>query len=303
MTLDPKSAIINADYAEALAAAGRLDAALEQYQVAIEIDPAFTVAYDGVGTVLGFLGRIDEEIAAYSSIIQLDPEDTWANFSIASALLDLEDAERAAKFVERIAEVSPGTAAHSASLLLLAMYHGNTLEARQAAQQLSEAWPREAVPLRVLRDIDIDRNNPELARARYLDNFPEFRRPGSGDINPANVVAAVDFGCLLIQMGEIDRAKSLLHASLDVMKSAARLGYLGYDVADAKALTLLGDRVAALGALRAAYDEGWRASWWRELRADRCLDDLRDEPEFITVVELIREDLGWQRAALDDESL
>ena len=300
VALDPKSAIINSDYAEALAAAGQLDAALEQYRVAIEIDPEFSVAYDGVGTVLGILGRIDEEIATYNIMTQLDPRDTWANFSLASALLDLEDAERAAKFVERVAELSHGTLVHSASVLLQGIYHGNTLEAQQAAKQLSEAWPREALPLRVLRDMDVDRDDPESARSRYLDHYPEFRRPSKADINPANVVAAVDFACLLMKMGEVDHARPLLHASLDVMKSVPRLGYIGYDVADAKALTLLGDRPAAIGALREAYDDGWRAGWWHQLRADPCLDDLRDDPGFISVVELIREDLRWQRATLDE---
>lgn len=303
VALDPKSAIINSDYAEALAAAGRLDEALEQYRVAIEIDPEFSVAYEGVGAVLGNLGRIDEEIAAYNQMIRLDPRDIWARFGIAAALLDLEDAERAAEFVESIGEISPGTDFHSASLLLLKIYRGNSLEALSDAEQLTEAWPREALPMRVLRDIDIDRNDPEAARTRYLEYFPEFRQSGNGDINPENIVPAVDFACLLLQMGEIDRANSLLRASLEAMNSMPRLGYLGYDVADVRALSLLGDRPAALGALRDAYDDGWRAGWWLDLRVDPCLDDLRDEPEFITVMELIREDLRWQHAAMDDPQL
>ena len=303
VALDPRSPIINADYAEALAAAGRLDAALEQYRVAIEIDPEFSVGYAGVGAVLGILGRVDEEIAAYNKMFEIDPQDTWAAFGSAAAFLDLEDAERAAEFVERIAEFSPGSEYHTAALLLLKIYRGNLLEAGQAAEQLAESWRREPLPLRFLRDIDIDRNNPESARSRYLEFFPEFRHPGNEDINPANIEAAVDFACLLVQMEEIDRATSLLHASLVVMESAPRLGYLGYDVADAKALTLLGDRAAALDALRDAYDAGWRAGWWLELRADRCLDDLAGEPEFVAILDLIREDMRRQRAALDVGSL
>ena len=63
------------------------------------------------------------------------------------------------------------------------------------------------------------------------------------------------------------------------------------------------DMPLTLDALREAYDDGWRAGWWHQLWADPCLDDLRDDPGFISVVELIREDLRWQRATLDDESL
>ena len=69
------------------------------------------------------------------------------------------------------------------------------------------------------------------------------------------------------------------------------------------AAPVLGDRRAALDALRDAYEEGWRVDWWLELETDRCLDGLRDEPEFVAIVELIREDMRRQRVILDDESL
>lgn len=303
VALDPKSAIINSDYAEALAAAGRLDAALEQYRVAIEIDPRLSVAYEQMAMVLNGLGRLDEELALYYKQLELDPENAWAHFGIAATLLDLGDVERAIDNVDRIAEIAQGSPPHQWAVLLLETYRGNSSDARTAAEGLYQFWPDSSHALRILRDTDIDRQDPESARTRYVESFPKFRRAADEGINPVNITPAVDFACLLVEMEEYDRAHALLRSSLDAINSMPRAGFVGYKVADVKALTLLGDRAGALAALRDAYDDGWRLDWWLELERDPCLDGLRDEPEFKAVVALIREDMRRQRATLDDESL
>ena len=303
VALDPKSAIINSDYAEALAAAGHLDAALEQYRIAIEIDPRLSVAYEQMAMVLNGLGRVNEEIALYYKQLELNPDDAWARFGIAATLLDLGDVVHATENVDSIAEIAPGSPPHQWAVLLLETYRGNSSEARKAAAKLYQSWPDSTHALRVLRDADIDRNDPESARTRYLESYPRFGQVEDEGINPANITPAVDFACLLVEMKNLDRARALLHGSLNAIDSIPRVGFNGYKVADVRALTLLGNRREALDALRAAYEDGWRLDWWLELERDRCLADLRDEPEFKAIVELIREDMRRQRALLDNDSL
>ncbi len=303
VALDPKSAIINSDYAEALAADGRLEAAAQQYRVAIDIDPGLTVAYDQLAMVLNGLGLRDQEIALYHRLLEIDPDSAWAHFGIAATLLDLGDVERAAEHVGHIDVVAPGSPVQQWAILLLETFRGNSSDARKAAEKLHQIWPDSTHALRVLRDTDIDRQDPESARIRYLESYPRFRHVADGGINPASIVPAVDFACLLTEMEDHDGARALLHGSLNAIRSTPRVGFVGYKVADVRALALLGDHAGALSALRDAYDDGWRLDWWLELERDRCLDDLRDEPEFKAVVELIREDMRRQRETLDDGSL
>ena len=70
--LDPRSAIINNDYAEMLARAGRTQEAVDRFEFAIEIDPQFATAYDGLGGVLHRTqGRVAEAIPFYEAWLVL----------------------------------------------------------------------------------------------------------------------------------------------------------------------------------------------------------------------------------------
>jgi hypothetical protein len=188
-------------------------------------------------------------------------------------------------------------------LLLLEIYRGNHPEAVYAAKQLRLTWPENALALRVLRDKDIDNDKTENARARYTEQYPKLRQLDKRHLHPFDVEPMVDFACLLQRMGEAELAESILDASLEQMYRMPRLGRLGYNIADVKAHALLGNRRDALDSLRDAYDDGWRLDWWLELERDRCLEDLRDEPEFKAIVEITREDMNRQRALLVDGSL
>lgn len=304
VTLDPKSAIINADYAKTLDAAGRFEEALTQYRVAAEIDPDFYIAVEGLAYLLDRLGRTAEAIDGYRKATELASGSPWPLFGIATALLDLGVPERAAEFVTRIGEIAPESRPYKWALMLLELRRGNTDQARAVAEQLLPLWPQDRHALMLMRDRDLDQYDAAAARTRYLEQLPGFEHAGNLDINPANVEIAVDFACLLKRMDDFGRAETLLQASLDVMDATPRLGrYVGYKVADVRAHTLLGNRRAALDALQEAYADGWRMDWWLELETDRCLDDLRDEPEFKAIVQLVREDMRQQRETLDDASL
>ena len=304
VALDPKSAIINRDYAWILEAAGQFKPALAHFRIASELDPDAEFAFEGEGIVLRLgLSRMGEAISAFQKEFRADPDNPWPLFGIATTLLDLGDPERSAEIVTRIAQVAPGSESHNWAVLLLEIHRGNNSETRLVADRLRESWPEHPLALRILRDSDIDRNEAASARTRYLGEYPYLQYPDRSEILPNDITPAVDYACLLDRLGESDRANEILRASLEAMRAVPRLGMRGYKVADVRAHTLLGDRRAALDALRDAYEEGWRVDWWLELETDRCLDDLRDEPEFVAIVELIREDMRRQRAAVDDESL
>jgi len=57
-----------------------------------------------------------------------------------------------------------------------------------------------------------------------------------------------------------------------------------------------GDKQKALSALREAIDDGWRNTWWAELRYDPTLQSLHAEPEYQAMVEEIEADMAEQLA-------
>ena len=60
----------------------KLDEAIEQYQKALAIDPAYQDALHGIGMALFNRGRIDEAIAAAKKLIEIDKDDILAHTSL-----------------------------------------------------------------------------------------------------------------------------------------------------------------------------------------------------------------------------
>lgn len=60
----------------------KLDAAIENYRKALELDPAYQDALHGLGMALFNSGRVDEAIATAQKLIQLDPDDILAHTSL-----------------------------------------------------------------------------------------------------------------------------------------------------------------------------------------------------------------------------
>ena len=72
----------------------------------------------------------------------------------------------------------------------------------------------------------------------------------------------------------------------------------GYWISDAAIYAIRGDTKAALAALREAIDQGWRASWWYFLKHDPNFVAVRDEPEFLALVDELAADMKHQLGEL-----
>ena len=67
-------------------------------------------------------------------------------------------------------------------------------------------------------------------------------------------------------------------------------------ISDVQIYALQGQTTEALVALREAIDQGWRSLWWYDLKHDKNLDSIRDEPEFQAMVKEIETDMAEQLA-------
>jgi predicted O-linked N-acetylglucosamine transferase (SPINDLY family) len=81
--------------ANALNGLGRPEAALDDYDRAITRNPTYTYAFCNRGSVLERLGRREEALASYDRAIVLDPKDFLTHYNRGSVLKDLERLEEA----------------------------------------------------------------------------------------------------------------------------------------------------------------------------------------------------------------
>jgi len=103
--------------------------------------------------------------------------------------------------------------------------------------------------------------------------------------------------------GEDEQARELLEEA-DRKIQRGRLNGVddpGIYVNEAVLLVMRSDPARAMQKLREAYEHGFREQWVLEI--DRRLDPLRDQPEFISLRERIRDDLLNARVEIQSLSL
>ncbi|MBA4421393.1 MAG: hypothetical protein C0391_09620 [Anaerolinea sp.] len=79
--LDPKYVYAYNNRGNVYKAKGDLDAALREYNQAIQLDPKYVYAYNNRGNVYYDKGDLDAALREYNQAIQLDPKDVYAYFN------------------------------------------------------------------------------------------------------------------------------------------------------------------------------------------------------------------------------
>jgi tetratricopeptide (TPR) repeat protein len=108
---------INPDYAEfhnnfghALREKGRVNEAIAQYQEALQLYPGYAEAQFNLGNALGQNGRLDDAITHYEKALQIKPDYADAQFNLGNALLQKGRADEAVAHFQRALEINPNKA-------------------------------------------------------------------------------------------------------------------------------------------------------------------------------------------------
>jgi hypothetical protein len=152
--------------------------------------------------------------------------------------------------------------------------------------------------LDILAYRDLQAGEYTEARRRYAAAYSELFLSAPPRVDGDNLSAAIGVVPVLQKAGEPMRARALLDASEQYIRSIPRLGVIGYWIADAQIYSLRGDKARALAALRGAERAGWRMyrRYFRDF--DPGLASIRDEPEFKAIFVDIEHDMARQRAEL-----
>ena len=92
---------------------GRLDEAIDQLQIALNIAPKYPMARTNLGIALTQKGRIDEAIANLQTVLEDYPNDAKAHFNLGNALAKTGDSQSAIAAYEKALSIqSPYPSAH-----------------------------------------------------------------------------------------------------------------------------------------------------------------------------------------------
>ena len=294
LSLDPLSPVINITVAETLGDLGTYDEALRQVDRTIEIAPDYPSAYVVKGDIKAWtFGELDQALWLFDYAIELDPQSAIAQFGMARVFSQLGDEASAIDHIEHSLELGPDFLWGQTAAAEIFQVSGDTKRAIQHARRVFSINPRSKAALRLLRDWDLGNGRAADAMARYQNNFPEFADQQVPEVTRKNYQAAIDYSYLLYSAGENDRLRQILLSVQDLLPEVGRLGLRGSNIADIRALAMLGEPDEALETLAATVAEGWRWNW-RQLLDLPSLDSIRDDPRFVAQVEILEADMADQ---------
>lgn len=136
--INPELTIAYVGAADIYTQQGQFGEAEARYRRATELEPANFDAQFGHGLVLQFLNRITEAVRAYLRALSLRPDDFDANLNVATAYMQLDEPQQARAYAERAVRLDPedGKARVNLGAVYgaLEMHDAAVIEYQQAAE-------------------------------------------------------------------------------------------------------------------------------------------------------------------------
>jgi len=254
------------------------------YVKAVEIHPDWPTAYQNLAYHLQGLGRMDEAVAwgMKSQELSTDP---LAGTPLVGAYLEFGEFE---KIQEIFSGVTAGHPMYEFGLSMEKAFEGDFAGAVEIVENTLEGVenPRQ-MQLSLIAGFAMLARDFEKARKYAELRNPEFAADAGPEVDAFNVANLIRYAFILQNLGESQRADTLLVAALDVVRSLPRIGLAGHGIHDVQILALQGKTLQALAALRDAIDEGFRgtvASNGWPMAIDPYLNSLRGQPGFEAMV-------------------
>ncbi len=300
---DPLSPLTLFELGKAEMYVGHTEKNLMYAQRILEIDPSSVYGYSAHLQTYVDIGRYDLGIPWFIKSMTVDPDDyeNWAYIALWYRVLG--EPEWSARYMDGTLERGPNEPTVLKCQVQILMLQGKSNKATAIARQALEAglddrWYSNRIFLRQVRDDAFQNGDLDVALEWYRDRHPElFDRAPEFDVN--NINASADLALLLRRAGKEDEAAALIAAAINWYETEIPKGVYGYvtGIAYIDLLALSGDRQAALTALRAAVDYGWRYGWPWYL-ASNNLDSIREAPEFQAILAELETDMATQLEVL-----
>ncbi len=337
--LSPNYATAHFWYSIYLRDSGRYEESLVHLRKAIELDPMAPILTENLGRMLWNLGRVEEAQATLLKGIERNPEFARLYGRMARQLRALGRIGEAAHWIRAATKVTPSDFFLKRSACYFYLELGADQSTDRCFDSMEEAFPERAFGQRIFlylyrsqsreaaklieqfaqRELSPNMKNflaiayflsEEVDKARMIwqDLWPELYGDEDVDIkiNAMQVYGMQTYGMETITHvgytlyvdGQLDRANYLFDRALEIMPSMHRIRGVGYDEQDVFIHATRGEKRKAIAALREAIDMGWRRGWW-VIRSPNY-DSMREEPEWIDLVNELEADIARQRQWYED---
>ena len=289
-----------ANFAMAIASAGRIDEAEVKLRRVIEIDPDYFGGYDSLSDLYAYyMNRLAESLPLRRKAFEFNPEGVLLMNQTARTYLDLGDDAAAERWVQEAERISERAYWTISAKYFLSHYRGDEKLSQSLSRQLAHLaevnrygwWSTADVAwLRTLQGED-----PDTALGVYKTLTPEVV-VDEPTVDSWSHAIAISLAALYLQTGNEALANDLLDQSLAVIESAD----VHYNHPHKTAIyALKGDTRRALEELRISIDANWRWEWWM-LEKDPIYQLLWDEPEFDAMMDEIRDDMAAQLERVEE---
>ncbi|AKG22839.1 tetratricopeptide repeat protein [Calothrix sp. 336/3] len=138
----PENPAVWSNRGNARVSQNKLEAALEDYQKAIELAPNVTDPYLNRGAALEGLGRWEEAIADYNHVLEMDPKDAMAYNNRGNAEAGLGKWDIAIADYKKSNEIAPNFAFARANYALALYQTGETTQALREMKNIVRKYPK-----------------------------------------------------------------------------------------------------------------------------------------------------------------
>ena len=284
LRVDPLGKIPYANLPGLYALRGQNDEALDLYVKAVEIHPEWPTAYQNLAQHLQGLGRMDEAVAWGMKGQELST-DPIGGASMVGAYIEFGEY---GKVAELFAGVTPGHPMFELGLGMEKALQGDFAGAAEVIENIIEGAenPRQ-FQLSLIAAFAMFAGDFDKARIYAELHDPEFAADANPEVDAFNVANLIRYAFILQNLGENQRADTLLATAMNVVRTLPRVGLAGHGIRDVQILALQGKTLEALAAFRDAIDEGFRgtvsSNGW-PLAVDPYLNSLRGQPGFQAMV-------------------
>jgi TolB-like protein len=307
LRIDPLSEVPYFTLAVWTAGQGDYDAAMESIAAFKSVRPEASNAYAAEGFVEASYGNYAAALKAMVAGSELDTDDPEGFYLPGKLSLNMGLPERAAPYFDRAVEIDAGHPVSRAAPLVMALYENAIDEddlrlARELlADGISARRGARYYALFILIE-DAAASGRHAVALEALDNL----YPGLLDDPPEgldkDLLATFMTGWALLQSGDTKRGTQLIESHIELMRRYEEAYSVGWP--SVAAPLLLGDRDAALVKLRAFAPDKYRSNDAHIIMEHSALfEPIRDEPEFIAVLEDYRRNAAEQRALLETMNL
>lgn len=281
--------------ADSLAAARRYQDASERYAAALSLRPdSLTVARRALGAFWR-AARYDDAYRWGQRVLAVEPNALGVLFDVGVACGFLVELECVDSIFRRTVAIDPTYVYGHGELGFLAQARGQLQEAVRHMEAAHAVAPEDDFAVSGLAQMLIPAGQPERAKMLMEPRLAANRQARAYGGRSMRTL----YGWALLEMGDTAGAHAAFDEVLGWLREREQAGQTTYQLYRERAAihALRGDREAAIAAMHAAFDRGWRlyGSW---TLPDPMFASVIDDPTVRELLERMRADVQAMRQRL-----